>query len=51
MFELTPFTHRKLAQTTPLRFAREFDDLIGFQRLFWPGSTEGAHAFGDFDLY
>jgi HSP20 family protein len=49
MFELTPFTHRRLSQATPLRITREFDDLI--DRLFWSGNTDGARGFRDFDLY
>ncbi|MDR0649597.1 MAG: Hsp20/alpha crystallin family protein [Synergistaceae bacterium] len=49
MFELSPFTHRRLAQATPLRVTREFDDLI--DRLFWSGSADGARGLRDFDLY
>jgi HSP20 family protein len=49
MFEITPFTHRRLSPATPLRVTREFDDLI--DRLFWSGGADRAHNFRDFDLY
>jgi HSP20 family protein len=49
MFELRPFTHRRLSQATPLRITREFDDLI--DRLFWSRDADGARGFRDFDLY
>jgi HSP20 family protein len=49
MFDLTPFTHRRLSRATPLRVTREFDDLI--DRLFWSGGADAARGFRDFDLY
>ncbi|MDR0616584.1 MAG: Hsp20/alpha crystallin family protein [Synergistaceae bacterium] len=48
MFELTPFTHRRLAQASPLRVSREFDDLI--DRLLWSGADHHQNL-RDFDLY
>jgi HSP20 family protein len=48
MFEITPFSHRRLP-ATPLRVTREFDDLI--DRLFWSGGADRARNFRDFDLY
>jgi HSP20 family protein len=49
MFDLTPFSHRRVSPVSPQRTSRDFEDF--FDKLFWAADAGGHRSFRDFDLY